>query len=324
MRERLRGLPFRAALVAALVATVAACPGPSHRESAVAEFRQVHMGMDVRIAINATQPDADSLADRAFARIAALEAILSDWNPRSELRHLEHAPAGEWISISAPLRDVLAIALVLARETEGAFDPTVGALTALWRESVRTGLPIADSARARAMASVGYGSVELDSAGSRVRFHRAGTRLDLGGIAKGWILDEALRTIATEEAAGVLLEAGGDIVARGAPGEGDGWRIAVRTARGDSTVAVRDGAVSTSSTRAQMSTPARGSEEGHVFRTTDGRGATDTPQVTVVGARAAVTDALATALPLLPRARWPELSARYGIAIIEGPPPDTR
>lgn len=293
------------------------------------------MGMEVRIAMDAARPKADTLADRAFARIAELEAILSDWNPQSELRRLETTPAGEWSDISASLCEVLALSLTLAQETEGAFDPTVGALTALWRESVRTGAPIPDSARSRALRSVGWEGVELDCVAARVRLQRSGTRLDLGAIAKGWILDEALGTIPVAAAPAVLIEAGGDIVVRGAPvaapsgnqtaaTPSEGWRIAVLTPSGDSTLVVRDAAISTSGARAQLSAPTRGPSEGHVFRRTDGRGATDTPQVTVVGTRAAITDALATALPLLPRARWPVLAARYGVQVIAGPPPDTR
>lgn len=314
-------MPDLRRFAAVMMAVAVGCVQERVASADFIEYRQVHMGMEVRIAISAVRPQADSLADRAFARIAELEAVLSDWNPQSELRRLERTAVGEWSAVSAPVREVLALSLTLARETDGAFDPTVGALTALWRESVRTGAPIPDSARLRALRSVGWAGVELDSVNSRVRLMRAGTRLDLGAIAKGWILDEALHTIPADEAPAVLIEAGGDIVARGVL---DGWRIEVRTRSGDSTLVVRDGAVSTSSTRAQLSAPSEGAAEGHVFRTSDGRGATDAPQVTVVGARAAITDALATALPLLPRARWPALAARYGVHVIEGPLPDTR
>jgi thiamine biosynthesis lipoprotein len=307
-----------------LLAVALGCASASSDPAEFAEYRQVLMGMEVRIAINAARPQADSLADRAFARIAELEAMLSDWNPQSELRRLELAPVGDWTTVSGPLRDVLALALTLARETDGAFDPTVGALTALWRESVRSGQPIADSARSRALRSVGYENLELDSASSRLRFTRAGTRLDLGAIAKGWILDQAILTLSTAEAAGVLIEAGGDIVTWGAPSTGEGWRVAVRTRDGDSTLVVREAAISTSSAAAQLSRPTGTEAEGHIFRTSDGRGATDTPQITVVGRRGAVTDALATALPLLPRTRWGDLAARYGVQVIEGPPPDRR
>jgi thiamine biosynthesis lipoprotein len=282
------------------------------------------MGMEVRLLLHTDSARADTLAERVFTRIADLEAILSDWRAESELRRLSTHEAGVWVGVSTPVRDVLTLALEVAQATEGAFDPTVGALSALWRESVRTGAPIPDTARSRALAAVGYRFVELDTAGARVRLLRPGMRLDLGAIAKGWILDEALRAIALEDAAGVLLEAGGDIVTRGAAPDGDGWRIAVRTPGGDSVLVVRDAAVSTSSAAAQRTTPRAGAPEGHVFRTSDGRGAVDTPQITVVGTRGAVTDALATALPLLPRDRWAALAARYGVRVIEGPLPDTR
>lgn len=305
-------------LALAIVLVYRALPEPMP----LSEYRQVHMGMEVRIAIHADAARADSLADVAFARIAELDAVFSDWRADSELRKLSEQPAGTWMAVSTPMWTVLELALDIARATDGTFDPTVGALTALWREAARTGLPIADTARARALRTVGYTSVELDTSSRRVRLTRAGTRFDFGAIAKGWILDDAANLIAGDEA--VLIEAGGDIVARGAPPRRDGWVVSVRGSLADSTIVVRDGAVSTSSARAQLIAPKDSAEEGHVFRTSTGRGANDTPQVTVLGPRAAITDALATALPLLPRARWDALIARYGVRVIEGPPPDTR
>lgn len=317
---------MRSARRAAWLVAVAFLAGCGSRNESVEprEYRQVHMGMEVRLLLHTDSARADSVADRVFARIAELEAILSDWRAESELRRLSTREAGAWIGISTPLRDVLALALEIAQATDGAFDPTVGALTALWRESARTGAPIPDTARARALEAVGYRFVELDTARARVRLLRPGMRLDLGAIAKGWILDEALRAVTSEEASGVLLEAGGDIVTRGEAPDGDGWKITVRTRGGDSVLVVRDAAVSTSSATAQRTAPRVGAPEGHVFRPSDGRGAVDTPQITVVGTRGAVTDALATAVPLLPRDRWAALAARYGVRVIEGPPPDTR
>ena len=311
---------FRGALLLLMAAVLVYRAWP--RETAALEYRQVHMGMEVRIVIHADAPRSDSLADQAFARIAELEAVFSDWRVDSELRKLSAQPSGTWMNVSEPMWTVLELALDIARATDGAFDPTVGALTSLWRESARTGEPIADSARARALRSVGYASVELDSASRRVRLNRVGTRLDFGAIAKGWILDDAANAIAGDDA--VLIEAGGDIVARGTPPHRRGWAVSVHTQQGDTTVVVRDGAVSTSSARAQLITPKDSAAEGHVFRTTTGRGANNTLQVAVLGPRAAVTDALATALPLMPRARWDALLARYGVRVIEGPPPDTR
>ena len=277
--------------------------------------------MEVRLAL--VEPDAGRaarLAERAFARIEALEAVLSDWRPTSEVRRLESAPVGAWVSISAPLRDVLALSLDVAGATDGAFDPTVGPLTALWREADRTGRPIADDARAIAAARVGYRRVTLDSAGRRLRSDIQGLRLDLGAVAKGWILDQVVGSL-RDSVGGVLAEAGGDIVVAGRPPGAPGWRIAVPGQDGDSLVVLTDGAVSTSGPGAQRILGANGDIEGHVFDPRTARGARADAQVTVLAARGAVSDALATALTVVPNEKRAALAARFGVTILSAPRP---
>lgn len=302
-----------------------ACAGKLHlpatpAQGGVHEFRQVHLGMEVRLVIaHADARTAERLADSGFARIAALEAVLSDWRPTSELRRLEDAPTGEWVPVSAPLRDVLGLALEVARATDGGFDPTVGALTALWRESARSGRPIDDSARVAARARIGYQRIVLDSAGGRLRSSIPRLRLDLGAIAKGWILDQVVEAM-RDSVEGVLAEAGGDIVVAGHPGGASGWRIAVRTPAGDSIVTLTDGAVSTSGPVAQRVDDAAGRPEGHVFDPRTGRGALLATTVTVIARRGAVSDAVATALTLVPNEKRAALAARFGVTIVGGAP----
>lgn len=295
-------------------------PPAARAQGGVHEFRQVHLGMEVRIAIaHRDSRLAERMADTGFARIAALEAILSDWRPTSELRRLELVPAGVWVPISAPLRDVMALALAVARASDGAFDPTVGPLTALWREAERTGRPIADSARAAARARTGFARVELDSADLRLRSDIAHLRLDLGAIAKGWILDQVIAAL-RDSVEGVLIEAGGDIVVAGRPTDAPGWRVAVRTTGGDSVLVLTDGAVSTSGPTAQRIRDGAGEPEGHVMDPRTGRGARSAPSLTVQARTGAVSDALATALTLVPNEKRAALAARFGVSIIGGAP----
>lgn len=97
------------------------------------EFSELHMGLEVRIVLYA--PDADrarTAARAAFVRIAELEDIMSDFRPKSEMRLLERR-VGEWVPVSEDLFRVLARAVEIAAATDGAFDPTVGPLVALWR-----------------------------------------------------------------------------------------------------------------------------------------------------------------------------------------------
>ena len=155
------------------------------------EFAELHMGVETRIVLYASDATAARAARAAFARIAALEDIMSDWRPTSEVRRLDQRP-GQWVRVSRPLFDVLSRAVAIAHATDGAFDPTVGPIVALWRDArTRRRLPDSlalDSARTR----VGWRLIALDSVRRRVRLATAGMRVDLGGIAKGWILQDAL------------------------------------------------------------------------------------------------------------------------------------
>ncbi|MBK8003116.1 MAG: FAD:protein FMN transferase [Gemmatimonadetes bacterium] len=192
-------------------------PAPLGAQLRRAEFTELHMGMAVRVVLYA---GSDSLARRsaraAFDRIAALEDILSDWRPASEVRRLA-AAAPAWVPASPELFDVLARARAVAERTGGAFDPTVGRLVALWRQARRDSLLPDSASLTAALTLTGWPRLELDSATRRARLATAGMQLDLGGIAKGWILEEARRHLAGLGITRVLLEAGGDIVTGAAP-----------------------------------------------------------------------------------------------------------
>ncbi len=300
-------------------------------QAARTEFREVHLGMEVRIVLadtaggataggatasTATADRATRAAHAAYARIAALEATLSDWRPNSELRRLERSRRDQWVSVSADLAVVLALALDVARATDGRFDPTVGPLTRLWRDAARTGQPIRDSDRADALRRVGYRALVVDEAGRRVRLRRDSMALDLGAIAKGFIVDEALAVLRREGVSAALIEAGGDIATFGVPAGTTGWRVAVARQRGDTVVLLRDGAISTSGDAAQRIGRPDGTSESHVFLPASGRGISRSHSVTVIGPRAALTDALATALMLVPPAAAQTLADRYGVRVI--------
>jgi thiamine biosynthesis lipoprotein len=218
---------------------------------------------------------------------------MSDYRAESEVRRLAARP-GVPVPVSDDLFIVVARALELWRQSDGAFDPTVGPFVELWRVARRTGrLPRRgelDSAAVR----VGADKVHLDSVARTVRLDAPGMRIDLGGIAKGYILDRALAALAQHGVKRALLEAGGDIVLGDAPPGRRGWRIAI--VEGDTILANR--AVSTSGDTEQFALIG-GVRYSHVIDPRTGMGLTNRREATVVAPDGITADGLATALTLL-------------------------
>lgn len=256
------------------------------------------MGLPVRILLYApTERRAEIAAEAAYARIAALDAIMSDHRDTSELRRLETA-AGEWTPVSPDLLEVLTTAVSIARATDGAFDPTVGPLVALWRTARETKQMPAGADIEAARALVGWKLLEVDRKRGMVRLAKRGMRLDLGGVAKGYILEQALMTLRAEGLGRALVESGGDIVVgSGPPGEA-GWRIDVPEASSDFERRAREltnAAIATSGADAQF-VELNGVRYSHVVDPRSGIGVTHDVTARVMADEGAVADALATAL----------------------------
>jgi FAD:protein FMN transferase len=278
------------------------------------EYTQIHMALPVRIVLFAEEePDARRAAAAAFARIAALDSMMSDYRAGSELNLLS-ATAGQstWVRTSPELFDVLHRAVEIARLTGGAFDPTIGPLVALWREARQSGrLPDAERL-ASARGAVGWEHVLVDTGREAVRLERPGIRLDLGGIAKGWILQEAARVLGEAGMTRLLVEAGGDIVVADAPPGMPGWRIEVPGA--GQAIAARaaeltHAALATSGTSTQF-VVIDGIRYGHIVDPRTGLGLTHDVTAHVIADHGATADALATALTVAGPAQAARLLAK--------------
>jgi FAD:protein FMN transferase len=196
------------------------------------------------------------------------------------------------VPVSRDLASVLASALAIAAETDGAFDPTAGAVVALWREARQTAT-LPDSARIRAaLARTGWRNVAIDTAARTVRPAVTGIRLDFGGIAKGWAADEALAVLRSHGVIRALIDFGGEVVAGEAPPGERGWRVLTGTDAGD-TVMLATRAISTSGATEQF-VEIDGVRYSHVVDPRTGIGLTHGRSATVLAPSGWLADALAT------------------------------
>lgn len=264
------------------------------------EFSAVHMGVQVRMVLHAPESVARDAARAAFARIAELEDKMSDYRPRSEVRLLSERP-GDWQPVSRELLEVLSTADDVSRKSGGAFDVTIGPLVQLWRDARRSGrLPDAEMlshARSRSGAPL----LQVDTTRAMVRLWVSDMRLDLGGIAKGYILQDALKVLRANGVRSALVEAGGDVVVGDPPPGQPGWSVFVAgadTATLRRARALANVAVATSGGSEQF-VEIGGVRYSHVIDPQTGLGVTGRHIVTVIADDAALADAAATALSVL-------------------------
>jgi thiamine biosynthesis lipoprotein len=260
------------------------------------EFSQVHMGVRVRIVAYAqSEREALGACTAAFRRFAELDDSMSDWRPASELMRLCARAGGAPVALSEDLWIVLERALALARESGGAFDPTAGACVRLWREARRTGRLPEPAEIDAALAVSGWRAVRLDPERRTVALATPGMQLDLGGIAKGYAVDQALAALRGHGIERALVEAGGEIGALAPPPGERGWRVALD---GGTTFLLANAALSTSGD-AEQHFVANGQRFSHVVDPRTGWALRDSLQVTVLARDGLTADGLSTAAGVL-------------------------
>ena len=301
----------RCAVIAALVgATALAHPvaGPSQDAPSQKLFaEEPHLGVVARI--DAFVPHAVNPARAfraAFDRIADLERKFSSYRDDSEIRGVEDLAWKRPATVSDDVSTLLRLALTIAKETGGAFDPTIGALTRLARERGLPLSPRSDQAFVQARLLTGWRQVALDLERNTVFLRAKGVQFDVGGIAKGFIADEALRELANRGIESAMVSIAGDIAVGGPPPSERGWTVgldAIGTRGGvEQVLIVANQGVSTSGSRAR-SYKVGERRCSHILSPAEESCTDPGIAVSVVAPTAAEADGLATALVAMGRER---------------------
>jgi len=286
-----------------LLTAAAVCAAADEPEQRYRELRP-GMGSTFEIVVYAADPaTAQRGLAAAFARIDQLNAIFSDYDAESEACRLSHAsPMPAAVPVSAEMSAVLDYAIQLSRATDGAFDVTVGPLSRLWRRARRQKQLPAPARRDEALAGVGYRHLELDAAGRKVRLAAPGMRLDFGGIAVGFAVDEALAVLKQHGLTRALVNGSGDIVLGDPPPGETGWRIGVAPLEPDQPpsrfLRLAHCGVSTSGDAWQF-VEIDHQRYSHIVDPKTGLGLTTRSSVTVIAPTGMAADALATAVSVL-------------------------
>ena len=178
-------------------------------------------------------PDREYLAEVAsevFDGIDQLDGQMSNYQPTSELSRINREAARGPVLVEPQLFRLIQDSVRTSAETGGAFDITVGPLMKTWGFFRGRGRLPAPAEIAAALKHVGYRNLELNTAERTLRFQRGGMEIDLGGIAKGYAVDQAVEILRSRGIRSALVSSGtSSAYALGSPPGERGWQITVRS-----------------------------------------------------------------------------------------------
>ena len=257
-------------------------------------FTRPLMGTDVRVVLYAVDSlEAIKAAESAFSRVEKLNDILSDYLIESELSQLSNT-YNQSVTVTEDLWNVLSTAQEIARLSAGDFDVTIGPLTFLWRRAMRRAMLPDSIALRQAMAVVGFDFLQLNASSKTAKLDKKNMRLDLGGIAKGYVADQALEVLVQEGFSNVAVDVGGDIALGKAPPDTDGWSIEVFKGQSEAeTVILANCGIAVSGDTYQY-LEHQGVRYSHIVDPETGYGVTHERKVAVIAPNAMMADAWAS------------------------------
>ncbi len=279
-------------------------------------FTQPKMGSPLNIIFFTNdETGAKAAADACFALADSLNDIFSDYLVNSEINRLSATAGKDTIfKPSLPLMEILKQSKDAWRTSDHAFDITLGSISMIWRASRKDGkFPSKESILTAVKHS---GAQHLIIQKNGVSINLEGIKLDLGGIAKGYVAQQLINLLQTKNIKMALVDAGGDIVCSGSPPNANGWKIGIGT---DSTqtqkqVSIFNKAIATSGDLYQF-VEHNGKRYSHIIDPATGYGITKQRKVTVIANDGATADWLASACSILSHNKSKRLIKKYNAAL---------
>jgi thiamine biosynthesis lipoprotein len=252
---------------------------------------------------------AQQSIETAFEELNYVDGLMSYQKQDSQLSEINRSAYNTPIKVDESIFQVLEKAVEFSRKTKGAFDITVAPLVDLWNTAEDTNaLPTPEAIEA-ATEKVGSEKLILDANEQTVSFAVEGMKIDVGGIAKGYAIDNAIQAIQQAGALGGMVDVGGDICVFGKPPNNKKhWSIGLQDPKDTSetilpgsylmVIKVNDAAVTTSGDYRRF-VSVQGQKFSHIFDASTGQSARDLSSVTIIADTAIKADALATAVTVL-------------------------
>lgn len=300
-----RHIPWLASLVLFVVPLSASAAWFGEQQDKMGTRVEIQLWMD-------DEAQARRLIAAGMAEFDRIEAAMSTYRESSEISAVNRAAASAPVVVSAELFDLVRRALELSLRTGGAFDISYDSVGHLY--DFRAGERPADADIADRLPAINYRHVQLDAGKSTIRFTRPGTRINLGGIAKGYACEQVVALLRKAGVTHALVNAGGDTRLLG-DRRGKPWVVGIRDPDDESKwvtrLALDDEAISTSGDYERYF-EADGVRYHHILDPKSGKPVAGVRSVTVIGPDATLTDGLSTSVFVM--------GVERGLALIEATP----
>jgi thiamine biosynthesis lipoprotein len=282
--------------------------------------------------VSGSQENADKAIKAAYKEIAYLEHLLNFYSEDSEISAINKNAGASPVKVAKETFEIIAKALSVSDNTDGAFDITVGPLVRLW-DFKKAGMPQKKQMDSM-MKLIGYKNIVLNTERSTVFLVKKGMQIDLGAIIKGYAADKAVETLHKSGIKAGIVTIGGEVKTFGKKPDGTSWNVGIthpRPTQGSyeqimpplppstfrkeeilAVVRLSDLSISTSGDYEKFFI-SNGQWYHHIIDPKTGYPAYACQSVSVIASEAALTDAYATGIFVLGPKRGMEILKKLGI-----------
>ncbi len=272
--------------------------------------------MDTLVTISAVSDSdnkAETAIDKAFAEIEKIDNLVNFFSDKSEISGINKNAGKKAAAISDETFEVIEKAIYASKETNGAFDVTIGPEIALW--DFHNKVKPEDKEIIQRLSLVNYKALTLYKNPPSAYLKKKGMLINLGGVAKGYAADRAVEVMKKTGIKSGLVAIAGDIKAFGLRPDSKPWKIGIRNPRAKNkddeimaTIGLTDMAISTSGDYERYFI-SEGKRYHHILNPKTGYPADSCRSVSVIAKEGAVTDPFSTGIFIL--------GAEKGIKLLE-------
>ena len=264
--------------------------------------------------VAADSSTAEKYIDTAITEIDRIEQLISDWIPGSQVSAINRMAGIQPVKVDQELLQLTQRALRISEVTEGAFDISFAAMDRIWKFDGNME-QVPDSATIkRAIANIGYRSIQLDTINSTIYLTRKGMKIGFGATGKGYAADRCREYMKALGVQAGIINASGDLTTWGSQPDGTPWRIGVtnpfRRSRPAAILEMYTGAVTTSGDYEKY-VEINGKRYSHIINPKTGMPSFGLTSVTVIGPDAETCNGFSTAIMVLGKKRGLQLINKY-------------